>query len=189
MPPLPLPKRGRGCPRGSGKAKALVKVKTTSKKAKPASKKTTASPASKKTVLPAKLEVAKCSEHKFFLTFHDVPLTTFLDVILYILRALSDNARKRVAVLKSDDFEMMCHSIYTTLECQDTLVKPELAFKLPNMTKSSSTTCLQTEEEWQDLIKAIEQVEAKGGDLAANIVITEKVWHNCYSKSMILTLS
>ena len=85
MPPLPLPKRGRGRPHGSGKAKASVEVKTTSKKAEPASK---------KTVLPAKLEVAKHSERKFFLTFHDVPLTTFLDVILYIPRVLSDNARK-----------------------------------------------------------------------------------------------
>ena len=94
-----------------------------------------------------------------------------------------------MAVSKSNDFEMMCHSIYTTLECQDTLMKPELIFKLPNMMKSSSATCLQTEEEWQDLIKALEQVEAKGGDLVANIVITEKVWHICYSKSMILTLS
>ena len=94
-----------------------------------------------------------------------------------------------MAVLKSDDFKTMCHSVYTTLECQDALMKPELAFKLPNTTKSSSTTCLQTEEEWQDLIKAVEQVEAKGGDLAANIVITKKVWHICYSKSMILTLS
>ena len=83
----------------------------------------------------------------------------------------------------------MCHSIYTTLECQDTLMKPKLAFKLPNTKKSPSMTCLQTEEEWQDLIKAIEQVEAKGGDPVANIVITKKVWHICYSKSMILTLS
>ena len=101
---------------------------------------------------------------------------------------LSDNARKRVAILKSDNFKTMCHSVYTTLECQDALMKPKLAFKLPNTTKSSSMTCLQTEE-WQDLIKAVEQVEAKGGDPAANIVITEKVWHICYSKSMILTLS
>ena len=116
-PPLPLPKRGRGRPCGSGKAKASVEVKTTSKKAELASKKTTASPASKKTTSPAKLEVAKHSERKFFLTFHDVPLTTFLDVILYVPHALSDNARKRVAVLKSDDFEMMCHSVHTTLEC------------------------------------------------------------------------
>ena len=68
-------------------------------------------------------------------------------------------------------------------------MKPELTFKLPNMTKSSSATILQTEEEWQDLIKAVKQVEAKGGDLVANIVITKKLWHICYSKSMILTLS
>ena len=68
-------------------------------------------------------------------------------------------------------------------------MKPELAFKLPNTTKSSSAICLQTEEEWQDLIKAVKQVEAKGGDPVANIVITEKVWHICYSKSMLLTLS
>ena len=94
MPPLPLPKRGRDRPRGSGKAKASVEVKTTSKKAKPASKKTTVLLASKKTALPAKLEVVKHSEHNFFPTFHDVPLTTFLDVILYIPCALSDNARK-----------------------------------------------------------------------------------------------
>ena len=133
--------------------------------------------------------MAKCSEHKFFLTFRDVPLTTSLDVILYVPRALSDNARKRVAISKSDDFETMCHIVYATLECQDALMKPNLAFKLPNTTKSSSATCLQTEEEWQDLIKAIERVEAKGGDPAANIVITEKVWHFCYSKSMILMLS
>ena len=138
---------------------------STSKKAKPASKKKAAS--------PAKLEEAKCSEHKFFLTFHDVPLTTFLDVILYVPCVLSDNARKQAAVLKSDVFKTMCHIIYATLECQDALMKPELTFKLPNMTKSLSATCLQTEEEWQDLIKAVEQVEAKGGDLAANIVITE----------------
>ena len=84
---------------------------------------------------------------------------------------------------------MMCHIIYATMECQDILMKPDLTFKLPHMMKSSSTICLQTEEEWQDLIKAIEWVEAKGGDLAANIVISEKVWHFCYSKSMILTLS
>ena len=51
----------------------------------------------------AKLEEAKHSEHKFFPNFHDVPLTTFLDVILYVPCVLSDNARKRVA-----DFEMMC---------------------------------------------------------------------------------
>ena len=94
-----------------------------------------------------------------------------------------------MAILKSDNFKTMCHSVYTTLECQDALMKPKLAFKLPNTTKSSSMTCLQTEEEWQDLINAIKQVEAKGGDPAANIVITEKVWHICYSKSMILTLS
>ena len=155
---------------------------STSKKAKPTSKKTA--------VLPAKLEEVKRSEHKFFPTFHDVPQTTFLDVILYIPHVLSDNATKRVAVLKSNNFKAMCcHIIYTTLECQDTLIKPKLAFKLPTMMKSSSATCLQTEEEWQDLIKAVKQVEAKGGDPAANIVITEKVWHICYSKSMILTLS
>ena len=160
----------------------MVAVKTsTSKKAELASQKTAAS--------PAKLEDAKCSERKFFPTFCDVPLTTFLDVILYIPHALSDNARKRVAISKSSDFETMCHSVYTTLEFQDALMKPELAFKLPNTTKSLSTTCLHTEEEWQDLIKAVEQVEAKGGDPVANIVITEKVWHFCYSKSMILTLS
>ena len=94
MPPLPLPKRGQGHPHSSGKAKALVEVKTTSKKAKLASKKMTASLATKKTASPAKLEVAKHSERKFFLTFHDVPLTTFLDVILYVPRVLSDNARK-----------------------------------------------------------------------------------------------
>ena len=94
-----------------------------------------------------------------------------------------------MAISKSDDFETMCHIVYATLECQDALMKPDLAFKLPNTTKSSSATCLQTDEEWQDLIKAIERVEAKGGDLVANIVITEKVWHFCYSKSMILTLS
>ena len=140
-PPLPLPKRGQGCPCGSGKAKGSVEVKiSTSKKAEPASKKMAAS--------PAKLEEAKCSEHKFFLTFHDVPLTTFLDGILYVPRALSDNARKRVAISKSDNFEMMCHIVYATLECQDALMKPKLAFKLPNTTKSSSATCLQTEEEW-----------------------------------------
>ena len=82
---------------------------------------------------------------------------------------LSDNARKRVAVLKSDNFETMCHSIYTTLECQDALMKPKLAYKLPNTMKSSSATCLQTEEEWQDLIKAVKQVEAKGGDPVAKL--------------------
>ena len=44
MPPLPLPKRGRGCPHGSSKAKGSVEVKTsTSKKAELASKKTAAS--------------------------------------------------------------------------------------------------------------------------------------------------
>ena len=59
---------------------------STSKKAELASKKTTAS--------PAKLEVVKHSERKFFLTFHDVPLITFLDVILYVPHVLSDNARK-----------------------------------------------------------------------------------------------
>ena len=62
----------------------------------------------------------------------------------------------------------MCHRVYTTLECQDALMKPELAFKLPNTMKSLSMTCLQTEEDWQDLIKAVKQVEAKGGNLAAN---------------------
>ena len=154
---------------------------STSKKAELTSKKMAAS--------LAKLEEVKCSEHKFFLTFRDVPLTTFLDVILYIPHVLSDNARKQVAILKSDNFEMMCHIVYATLEYQDIFMKPDLAFKLPNTTKSSSTTCLQTEEEWQDLIKAVKQVEAKGGDPAANIVITEKVWHFCYSKNMILTLS
>ena len=56
---------------------------STSKKAELASKKTAA--------LPAKLEEAKYSEHKFFPTFHDVPLTKFLDVILYVPHALSDN--------------------------------------------------------------------------------------------------
>ena len=100
---------------------------STSKKAELASKKTTA--------LPAKLEVAKHSEHNFFPTFRDVPLTS-LYVILYVPRALSDNARKRVAISKSDNFETMCHIVYATLECQDALMKPDLAFKLPNMTKS-----------------------------------------------------
>ena len=84
---------------------------------------------------------------------------------------------------------MMCHIAYATMEYQDILMKPDLTFKLPHATKNSSMTCLQTEEEWQDLIKAVKQVEAKGRDLAANIVISEKVWHFCYSKSMILTLS
>ena len=83
----------------------------------------------------------------------------------------------------------MCHIVYTAMECQDVLMKPNLAFKLPNMMKSSSVTCLQTEGEWQDLIKAVEQVEAKGGDPEANIMISKKVCHFCYSKSMILTLS
>ena len=74
-------------PHSSGKAKGLVTVKTsTSKKAEPASKKTAA--------LLAKLEEVKRSEHKFFPTFRDVPLRTFLDVILYIPHVLSDNARK-----------------------------------------------------------------------------------------------
>ena len=82
---------------------------STSKKAKPASKKMAA--------LPAKLEEAKHSEHKFFPTFRDVPLTTFLDVILYISRALSDNARKQVAISKSNNFETMCHIVYATMEC------------------------------------------------------------------------
>ena len=94
-----------------------------------------------------------------------------------------------MAISKSDNFKTMCHIVYATLECQDVLMKSNLAFKLPNMTKSSSTTCLQTEEEWQDIIKAVKWVEAKGGDPVANIVITKKVWHFCYSKSMILTLS
>ena len=187
MPPLPLPKRW-GHPHISGKAKGSVKVKTfTSKKAKLASKKTAVS--------PAKLEEAKHSECKFFPTFCDVPLTTFLDVILYISRVLSHNARKRVAISRSDNFETMCHIVYTTMECQDVPMKPNLAFKLPNMMKSLSMTCLQTEEEWQDLIEAIEWVEAvewveaKDGDLVANIVISEKACHFCYSKSTILTLS
>ena len=69
------------------------------------------------------------------------------------------------------------------------LHETRLTFKLPNMTKSLSATCLQTEEEWQDLIKAVERVEAKGGDPVANIVISKKVCHFCYSKSMILMLS
>ena len=110
-------------------------------------------------------------------------LTTFLDVDLYVPRMLADNARKRVAVSKSDDFEMMCHIVYATMECQGIPKKPVLAFKLLHTTKISPVTCLYNEDEWRDLIKAVEEVEVKTGEAAANIVISEKVSGCCHNKA------
>ena len=63
------------------------------------------------------------------------------------------------------------------MECEDILTKPDLTFKLVEATKSSPVTCLQDQEEWQDLIRAVEEAEMKGAKGTANIVVSEKV-HN-----------
>ncbi len=69
----------------------------------------------------------------------------------------------------------MCGLIYMTMECDTVPKKSELAFKLLSAIKSLPATCLQNQEEWLDLIRAVGEVEAKGGDAATNIVISEKV--------------
>jgi len=59
----------------------------------------------------------------------------------------------------------MCGLIYTTMECEDTQKKPELSFKLVSVMKYLPGMCLQNQKEWQDLIRAVEKVEMKGGML------------------------
>ena len=70
----------------------------------------------------------------------------------------------------------MCTLVYTTMECENILKKPDLAFKLPSATKSSPGG-LHNQDEWLDLIQAIKEVEVKNGDAAANIIVSEKVHH------------
>ena len=90
---------------------------------------------------------------------------------------------------KSVDYETMCHLVFTTMECNDIPKKPELAFKLVSVTKSSAVTCLQSQEEWLDLIRAVEEVEAKGGEPSTNIVVCKKVRELPSQHSNILALS
>jgi len=47
--------------------------------------------------------------------------------------------------------------------------KTNLTFKLVGVTKSSPAVCLQNQEEWQDLIRAVEEAEMKGAKGAMNI--------------------
>ena len=61
------------------------------------------------------------------------------------------------------------------MECDTVPKKPELAFKLLSATKSLLAMCLQNQEEWLDLIRAVGEVEVKGGDATTNIVISKKV--------------
>ena len=69
-----------------------------------------------------------------------------------------------MSVSKSVDYETMCHLVFTTMEYDNVPRKPKLAFKLVSATKSSAATCLQSQEEWLDLIRAVEEVEVKGGE-------------------------
>ena len=71
----------------------------------------------------------------------------------------------------------MCTLVYTAMECENVLKKPDLAFKLPSATKSSPRVCLHNRDEWLDLIRAVEEVEVKKGDATANIIVGEKVRH------------
>ena len=94
-----------------------------------------------------------------------------------------------MSVSKSVDYETMCNLIFTTMECDDVPRKPELALKLVSATKSSAATCLQTQEEWLDFIRAVEEVEVKGSEPTANIVVCEKVHELPSQHSNKLTLS
>jgi len=47
--------------------------------------------------------------------------------------------------------------------------------------KSFPVTSLQNQEEWQDLIRAVEDTEMKGAEATENIVAPEKVCHCHYS--------
>ncbi len=94
-----------------------------------------------------------------------------------------------MSVSKSVDYKTMCNLVFTTMECDDVPRKPELAFKLVSATKSLAATCLQSQEEWLDLIRAVEEVEVKGGEPATNIVVHEKVRELPSQHSNKLTLS
>ena len=175
MPPKPLPKRGWGRPHSSGKAKVLVIVKTpTSKKAKRASKRTEAS--------AAKLE-AKLSEciFSFFLTFHHA------NNIFRCWPVCPPHAcwqcQKVSGYLEIQQFwDNVPHCL-----CRHGMPRGPnetwTCFQASPCHKNLPVTCLQNEEEWWDLIKAVEEVEAKTGDVVAHIVISEKVSCFCYSKA------
>ena len=84
---------------------------------------------------------------------------------------------------------MMCTLIYTIMKCEDVLTKPNLTFKLVRATKSFPEMCLQNQDEWQDLIRAVEEAEMKSAEDAMNIVVGEKVHHFPLQYPNQLTLS
>ena len=71
----------------------------------------------------------------------------------------------------------MCILVYVAMECKNVPKKPDLAFKLLSDVKSSAEMCLHNQDKWLDLIRAVEEVEAKNGDATANIVVSNKVHH------------
>ena len=90
-------------------------------------------------------------------------------------QCLNDGASKHVSVSKSIDFDTMCALVYAAMECKNVPKKPDLAFKLLSATKSSAGVCLHNQDEWLDLIQAVEEVEVKNGDATVNIVVSDKV--------------
>ena len=83
----------------------------------------------------------------------------------------------------------MCTLVYTTTECKNILKKPDLAFKLLSATKSSPGVCIHNQDEWLDLIQAVEEVEVKNRDATANMIVSENVRHLWLLYIEVLTLS
>ena len=106
-------------------------------------------------------------------------------------QCLNGSTRKCISISKSIDidFNTMCTLVYAAMECENIPKKPNLAFKLLSAMKSSAGVCLHNQDEWLDLIGAVKEVEAKNGDAAVNIVVSDKVCHLWLLYIEVLTLS
>ncbi|KAF8574218.1 hypothetical protein K439DRAFT_1624503 [Ramaria rubella] len=96
-------------------------------------------------------------------------------ITLLVPLCLLENANKRTPVSKVSTFEAMTSEVQQALGCEYIPTKPMLMYKLFWATKSSSMDCLLDEADWHNLIKRVEEGEAKKLEVVMYIVITEKV--------------